>query len=312
MENLSVSAPGKLFLGGEYAVLRSGQAVVTAVDRRAVARISVRAIQQSDVVSSASRHSRRFIEKILGKKLSMPCLNIDTSGFRIGRTKIGLGSSAAVAASSCRAYLEWAGLDGESLGGEILELAIEAHSEAQERRGSGADVAASVLGGTLIFTIGERPEPIDLSGVHLVAVWTGRSASTKELLETVGELEQIDRRAYRSCFDELVGASFFLAEAYRVGEPSRIVDGTAFYGEVMKRLGKAAGAPIVTSEHDLAARLAKDLGGAAKPSGAGGGDTAVAVFVDPAEAERFTLISKERGLEPLDLGFGVSGLDRQS
>ena len=35
---MSFSAPGKLFLAGEYAVLAEGTAVVTAVDRRAVAR----------------------------------------------------------------------------------------------------------------------------------------------------------------------------------------------------------------------------------------------------------------------------------
>ena len=40
MTEVSVSAPGKLLLCGEYAVLRNAPAVVMAVDRRAVARVS--------------------------------------------------------------------------------------------------------------------------------------------------------------------------------------------------------------------------------------------------------------------------------
>jgi len=53
------------------------------------------------------------------------------------------------------------------------------------------------------------------------------------------------------------------------------------------QLGVAAQAPIVTDVFKRAADLAKELGGAAKPSGAGGGDIGVAMFATPETARLF-------------------------
>jgi phosphomevalonate kinase len=89
-----------------------------------------------------------------------------------------------------------------------------------------------------------------------------------------------------------------------------IISATRQYGESMKRLGEAAKAPIVVAEHERASELASELGGAAKPSGAGGGDVAVAVFGGSDGAMRFRALSRERGLRPLDLTFGAQGLRR--
>jgi phosphomevalonate kinase len=60
-------------------------------------------------------------------------------------------------------------------------------------------------------------------------------------------------------------------------------------------LGAAASLPIFTPAFTRAADLAKDLGGIAKPSGAGGGDIGVAMF---AAAEPARLFARALG-EPL-------------
>lgn len=52
MKGLRASAPGKLFLCGEYAVLEGAPAVLTAIDRRAVARFGGRARRASPVVAA--------------------------------------------------------------------------------------------------------------------------------------------------------------------------------------------------------------------------------------------------------------------
>ena len=59
-----------------------------------------------------------------------------------------------------------------------------------------------------------------------------------------------------------------------------------------------------------AAELARSLGGAAKPSGAGGGDLGVAFFADERAARDFAARCPE-GLLVLDLQLGATGAYRR-
>ena len=61
----------------------------------------------------------------------------------------------------------------------------------------------------------------------------------------------------------------------------------------------------------MAGDLAINLGGAAKPSGAGGGDVGVALFVDDAAARDFTTRLAHLGLEVVDLGLDTAGVHRR-
>ena len=60
-----------------------------------------------------------------------------------------------------------------------------------------------------------------------------------------------------------------------------------------------------------AAKLAEELGGAAKPSGAGGGDVGVAFLTDRGAAETFRQRAPHIGLEILSIRTGASGLRRE-
>jgi hypothetical protein len=60
-----------------------------------------------------------------------------------------------------------------------------------------------------------------------------------------------------------------------------------------------------------AAKLAEELGGAAKPSGAGGGDVGVAFLTDHGAAETFRQRAAHLGLEILSIRTGASGLRRE-
>jgi phosphomevalonate kinase len=79
----------------------------------------------------------------------------------------------------------------------------------------------------------------------------------------------------------------------------------------MDGLGRASKTPIVTHEHRLMVRLALDAGGAAKPSGAGGGDIAVAVFRDSDSLKDFCRKCLRHELIPLDISLGAAGLRRE-
>jgi phosphomevalonate kinase len=305
--NIHVVAPGKLFLGGEYAVLKGAEAVITAVDATAAASLCERARSKSPVIAAAAKRVSKFLSRPLSE---LPFVKIDSPGFQVGRRKIGLGSSAAVAAGTCGILFEWVGYPIDAHREKILDLATAAHRDAQGGLGSGADVACSVLGGAIVFSRGQPAESVDLSNIHLVAVWTGRAASTADLLRRINALALRDPALHGSCFEELTRVSAEIATAYRLCDLPTIISATRQYGESMKRLGEAAKAPIVVAEHDRASALASELGGAAKPSGAGGGDVAVAVFSEADAATRFRELSRERGLRPLDLVFGAQGLHR--
>jgi phosphomevalonate kinase len=307
----STSAPGKLFLSGEYAVLEGAPALVTAVDRRAHAWTSASRPPPSPVLDAVARAVGRFLEERGSSAGSLPPVRADSSAFSRERRKLGLGSSAAVAAAACGALFEWADLDIDAHRDDILAIARRAHAQAQAGAGSGADVAAAVLGGTIIYSIEGVSESIALAGIEPVFVWTGKSASTTELIAAVRALGSADPAAYRASMDALIELASASTEAFRSGASDAIVDLTRRYGEAMAALGRAARADIVVEQHELISRLARDCGGAAKPSGAGGGDVAVAVFADGSGAKRFRDTCHSSRLHLLEVETGQPGLAAQ-
>jgi phosphomevalonate kinase len=67
---------------------------------------------------------------------------------------------------------------------------------------------------------------------------------------------------------------------------------------------------IVTPELAQVAELATQHGGAAKPSGAGGGDVGVAFLPDPDAANEFRTRARAIGLGILDLLVDPAGVSR--
>ncbi len=310
MKPMCCSAPGKLFLGGEYAVLRGAEAVVTAVDRRVLALSTRRQEHQSPVLEVVRKNILSFLENASADPLALPPIQVHSRDFQISGKKIGLGSSAAVSAAASGLLFELTGLSIADNRQTILEQAIAAHTAAQGGRGSGADVAAAVQGGTLVFAMDGRVEQVNTEGIHLVPVWSGQAASTTSLIKQIDAFGENDPAGHRTCFDELDKRAAELARAYRREDALEIITATTRYGKMMNELGRASGAPIVTKKHALIANLAASLGGAAKPSGAGGGDTAVAVFKDQKTAATFRTVCVRYELNPLDLKTGAPGLLR--
>jgi len=172
VRRVTASAPGKLFLAGEYAVLAGAPALVAAVDRRA----HVRAVLEPGAgpleVESLAEGTRRVIHDperdalgggdagavlaaLRSARTAAPSLAamrarvvVDTRAFLADGQKLGLGRSAATVAAAVAALLAGVGRQDR---GEILQAALAAHALFQEGRGSGADVAAAVRGGVLEF-----------------------------------------------------------------------------------------------------------------------------------------------------------------
>lgn len=291
------SAPGKLFLFGEYAVLRGAPAVVTAVDQRVVAS---RGDGDAYTVIGAAADPRLPAAVALHTGGSPAGITVDVRAMVSQDAKLGLGSSAASAVVLAAAMHETADLD------TVYRDAYHAHRAFQAGVGSGADVAASCFGGTLIA----RPdldgrdapaiEPVEWPHeLTVFTVWTGQAADTRKLVAAV---DPAHRPLPHLC--QLAEAA---AVAFRDRDVDRILVLATDYDYALGKLGAAARANIRTRMHDRIARVAREFGATAKPSGAGGGDITL-VFAHRTLDAATLGAALPKGARLLNLGLGAAGL----
>jgi phosphomevalonate kinase len=144
--------------------------------------------------------------------------------------------------------------------------------------------------------------------VHTRVVWTGKEARTSEFVRAVRAFEGRDASGYGAIRDTLHAEAKRFAEAIARADGAEIVAAAGAYGAAMGGLGHAAGVSIMTTELQAIAELAARHGGAAKPSGAGGGDVAIAFFVSESDAVSFDAACRAEALDLLDLGLGAPGV----
>lgn len=239
-------------------------------------------------------------------------LVVDASALRRDEIKLGLGSSAAAAAATAGAVLATHGhaLEDPDVTFRVFECALEGHM-AVAPQGSGVDVAASSLGGFLRFRRGGEVEVERLTvpaELCIELVWTGHAARTSELVAKVVGLSEDAPESYREHMARLCDGANEFVHAFGQGSPTEVVSAAESYAHAMAALGDAAGAPIVESRLDLAAKLAGRFSGSAKPCGAGGGDVAIAFFADSGAADGFKLACREEGLHPIEVSWGAPGV----
>ncbi len=308
---LPVSAPGKLFLLGEYAVLGGGPALVSSVDRQVS--VNPRDDDGGYEVQGATFDDplqlplliRQVLREQEGLDVDMNRLTVDVSDFYRDDTKLGFGSSAASTAAIIASTAPH--LDAT----RRFELGWEVHRRLQGGVGSGADIAAATFGGPLAFQLHDRRSPFDEFGLpglpgspetidtgpalldrsdaltppdelRIYAVWTGHSARTVSFVDAVADAAERNPRETATIFASIAAASTMGIEAARDDDASRFVDAIRAGDRAMEALSRLADIPIITDEHRRIRALAHTTHGVAKPSGAGGGD--FTLLVAPANA----------------------------
>lgn len=306
-----VSAPGKVVISGEYAVLSGTVAIVAAVDARARVRWW-RGGDEQGALPPEVLEARRVAEAQLGAVSDVRLL-LDTEALREGDRKYGLGSSAAGAAAAVGAILDAQGLALDAARRpSLLAMAHEGHRSVAPK-GSGVDVAAASLGGFLRFRrngpeIAEAKPIVWPEGLVPALVWTGSPARTSELVQKVDALKERDPAAHQRAIGGVAEAAVRFADALARGDIAESIAALDAHGLAMAALGRAADAPIVTEALARAATLARELGGAAKPSGAGGGDIAIALLPNRAAVDELFRRAPALGLTPLDVALGAEGV----
>lgn len=267
---------GKLVLVGEYAVLDGAPAIVAAVDHGVECTYS----PTGDAIVTPG--DDRFARAALGS-LAIPA---GTWTFRDQRPppatgKAGFGGSAAAVVAALRCAHAVLGNAPEDAA--LFADALAVHRGVQGS-GSGVDVAASVYGGILRFEAGSVARVA--ARPRLVVVWSGRSAATGPRVERY--LAWRDRDAF-------VRESTAIVEAF----PLAPIEAAEAAFQVLRAMSARAGVDWETPEITVLRQLARDRGGAAKPSGAGGGDAVVAFFPDAATEADFRDAASRAGFPPI-------------
>ncbi len=297
---IHVSAPGKLMLLGEHAVVHGRPCLVTAVDSRLHMTLARSGddrfrINAPDVgahgvtgrLADAFRDGRalapgtRFIEsalRVFAEQIGLEeGVSIATrSDFS---SQLGLGSSSATVAC---ALLGLARLqDLELTPHRLFDLGLEAIRRVQGT-GSGFDLAATIFGGTLYYenAAPRRIEPLDAPGLPLVAVYSGIKADTATYVGRVNARLAAHPGAVEHVFEAMRALVVAGREALAQGDWARL-------GELLDighGLAHALGVDIPqTAALVFAARAAGAYG--AKLSGAGGGDCVIALATNDRRAD---------------------------
>lgn len=206
-----VSVPGSVMLMGEHAVLHGYPSIVAAINRR----ITVTLIPRSDQIIHidagnfgdlaiplrchsrasgnpsngfgmiSSRNHKKFnyvITAIQQFQNIIPCgfdLRIKTNF----SDKLGLGSSAAVTVATLAVLQKWISQKIDLA--KIYELGVKVVHAVQNGLGSGADIAASVYGGVLLY----RMQPLQVEKINVIPeitlIYAGYKTPTVEVIKQV-------------------------------------------------------------------------------------------------------------------------------
>jgi len=303
---MTLRVPGKAFLFGEYAVLLGAPAAVMAVRRHVLLRPAPQGTAMAPLVAAGRQRTLRS----LGSTGEPTPWMADSSALEDARGKMGLGSSAAVAAGAVASVFAEAGLDlrDGSLRRRVLALAREVHDMHQAQPGSGADVAASIYGGRILYRRNDT-EPrawIPPPGLVLRFARTLRSVSTADRIEALHRARADRPERVQGPLARLADLAENLAED--AGDLSRFLRLVDAFTDALIDLGDALDRPMLPGPERSLRSSVRRLGGVLKPSGAGGGDLLVAFLPESVPTGPWQDLVREAGLEPLDLAVDMDGL----
>jgi phosphomevalonate kinase len=161
----------------------------------------------------------------------------------------------------------------------------------------GGIVEVRRTGGDLVVAPCELPE-----GLLLVVGWSGQGAATVPLLE------RFATAAASPALSELGTVTEAAVGALGAGDADAFCDAVRAAARLLGRLGDELGIPIVTPALARLVEIAEAHGAAAKPSGAGAGDCAIAFARTPEDADALRAAWAAAGFVPLALAIAEEGV----
>jgi len=249
------SAPGKVFLFGEHAVVYGKPAIAMAIKPRVF--VTVRKSRTSHPAKSP------YIDSCFDEMGVRGSVYINSQL----PSSSGLGSSAAVTVATLAAINEEFG-SGYTRD-QIAELAFNIEKKVQKGRASPTDTTVSTYGG-LIFIIGSSRRRLPPESFNFVVGNSMVSHSTTKMIEMVVDLRKKNPDVCNPVLDAIGGVT--MSAMHNLAEPAQLGKLMNMNNSLLEVLG--VGHPVL-SRMVLAARTAGAYG--AKITGAGGGGCMVAL-----------------------------------
>lgn len=320
---IKVSAPGKLMLFGEHAVVYNRPCLVAAVSQRLFVGVE-KSSEDKILISAPEMKIPNFTVSLNDLNKEQPKevrfvleavknffrkYNIE-SGLKI-RTesqfsaKYGFGSSSAVTVCTIKDLSEI--FETKMTEKEIFDLSYKTVLDIQGV-GSGFDIAAAIYGGVIYFlTGGKKIEPLEISNIPLMVGYTGVKASTSEIVKAVKVEMEKNPGYYEKLYDDIL----------QIVEKAKTAMGNSNWPEVGRLMTenqeilRKFKAPSV--EYGVSSEIIEKLIEAcqkvgafgAKLSGAGVGDCIIALGENKQEIERAI---KEAGGTPVSVNIDYQGL----
>ena len=253
-----------------------------------------------EYILSGIRITEQYAQE-LGKKMRCYDLKIDSELDSPSGKKYGLGSSAAVTVATVKALCQYYGLNVTL--DQLFKLAAIAHFEVQGN-GSLGDIATSVFGGWLEYHSFDRQwlktarHNYSLSELlartwpglkikslpvfdrlNLLIGWTGSPASTSNLVDKVELSKEERRKKYLEFVHESSKCVERMEAAFQKHDLQGIQQCLRKNRKLLENLHEITGVEIETPTLKYLIESAERFGGAAKTSGAGGGDCGI-VLID--------------------------------
>lgn len=323
---ITVKAPGKLYIAGEYAVVENGYpAIIVALNQfvtcsvqesRDFGSIVSRQYNENSIywrrlgdemifdnrdnpfhyILSAIKTTEDYARS-LGRSLSVYHLKIDSDLDSEDGKKFGLGSSAAVTVATVKALCKFYDLPVDK--NKLFKLAAIAHFDVQGN-GSLGDIAASVYGGWIAYHSFDRQwlavqrkttdlaTLVDLdwpnlqieiltppSNLQLLIGWTGSPASTSTLVDKIALAKAKEQADYQTFLADSKKCIQKMIDGFHEGSLDAIQTGIRYNRRLLQKLTGFSGVTIETPLLKRLCQVAEEFGGAAKSSGAGGGDCGI-------------------------------------
>ncbi|WP_429950217.1 phosphomevalonate kinase [Enterococcus sp. AZ101] len=257
------------------------------------------------------------------KELSFYHLKVTSELDSSNGRKYGLGSSGAVTVATVKALALFYDLQLKEE--EIFKLSALAHLAVQGN-GSCGDIAASCYGGWIAFStfdhrwINEQSQTQTLTTLlqatwpklmikplvvpkklRLLIGWTGSPASTSDLVDQVHQSKDVKENAYQEFLDESKTCVETMIAGFDQENISLIQTQIRKNRKLLQQLTSITGVTIETPALKKLCNLAQTYGGAAKSSGAGGGDCGIVLFKQKSGILPLMSSWEKEGITPLPL-----------
>lgn len=269
--SIKVSAPGKLMLLGDHAVVYGYPCLVTAVDKRLYVEAEIIEAENDDIITPQVKESRFVLESIAYFKEQFQIkesVRIKTKGDF--SHQVGLGSSSAVTVATFKALGLLFNIQMDLK--ELFEMSYRVNLLIQGV-GSGFDIAAATYGETLEYVVGgKKIEPLHIKSLPLVVGYSGLKADTPFYIRRVAEAFKSKKEEMEKIFKLIQ----ILVESAKKGlQTGNLPEVGRCMNENQKLLVQLGVSTPKLDNMISSAIMAGAYG--AKLSGAGGGDCMIAL-----------------------------------